>query len=142
MGRPKGRYSMELQQLLYRAMAAAAAAAAAAGIGGGAAAQVAAAQQWFLLHSLMCMLIVTERQACVVLAITQSLTPGFRWHRQGMLALQEAAEAFVIGILEDANLCAIHAKRITVQPRDLECAKIIRGRNGDYLLGGCDGVIV
>ena len=42
-------------------------------------------------------------------------------------ALQEAGEAFLIGLLEQANLCAIHAKRITVMPKDIQLARHIRG---------------
>lgn len=44
-----------------------------------------------------------------------------------MLALQEAAEAYLIGVFEDANLCAIHAKRVTVMPKDIQLARRIRG---------------
>ena len=42
-------------------------------------------------------------------------------------ALQEAGEAFLVGLLEQANLCAIHAKRITVIPKDIQLARCIRG---------------
>lgn len=44
-----------------------------------------------------------------------------------MLALQEAAEAHLVGLFEDANLCAIHAKRVTVMPKDIQLARRIRG---------------
>lgn len=37
----------------------------------------------------------------------------FRWQAEAMLALQEAAEAHLVGVFEDANLCSIHAKRVT-----------------------------
>ena len=55
--------------------------------------------------------------------------PGFefRWQMQGMLALQEAAEAYLVGLFEDANLCAIHAKRVTIMRRDIQLARRIRG---------------
>ena len=44
------------------------------------------------------------------------LPPGrrFRWQANAILALQEAAEAYLVGIFEDGNLCAIHAKRVTL----------------------------
>jgi histone H3 len=45
-----------------------------------------------------------------------------------VLALQEAAEAYLIGLYEDANLCAIHAKRVTVMPKDIQLARRIRGK--------------
>lgn len=51
----------------------------------------------------------------------------FRFQSAALLALQEAAEAFLIGIMEDANLCAIHAKRVTVMKKDMDLARRIRG---------------
>lgn len=51
----------------------------------------------------------------------------FRWQAEAMMALQESAEAHLIGIFEDANLCTIHAKRVTVMPRDIQLARRIRG---------------
>ncbi len=44
-----------------------------------------------------------------------------------LLALQEAAEAYVVGLFEDTNLCAIHAKRLTIMPKDMQLALRIRG---------------
>ena len=43
-----------------------------------------------------------------------------------LIALQEATEAFMVGTFEDANQCAIHAKRVTVMPKDLALATRIR----------------
>ena len=42
-------------------------------------------------------------------------------------ALQEATESHLVGVFEDTNLCAIHAKRVTIMPRDMQLAKRIRG---------------
>ena len=42
-------------------------------------------------------------------------------------ALQEAAEAYLVGLFEDTNLCAIHAKRVTIMPKDIQLAQRIRG---------------
>ena len=55
--------------------------------------------------------------------------PGvvFRWQSTAILALQQAAEAYLTGMFEDANLCAIHAKRVTIMPKDLLLARRIRG---------------
>jgi len=50
-----------------------------------------------------------------------------RFQSTAVLALQEACEAFLIGLFEDTNLCAIHAKRVTIMPRDLQLAQRIRG---------------
>lgn len=50
-----------------------------------------------------------------------------RFQTSAIAALHEAAEAYVVGLFEDAGLCSIHAKRITVQPKDLFLALRIRG---------------
>ncbi|XP_023268395.1 histone H3.3-like [Seriola lalandi dorsalis] len=52
---------------------------------------------------------------------------ALRWQVYALLALQEAAEAFLVMLFSDANLCAIHAKRVTVFPRDIQLARRIRG---------------
>jgi len=55
--------------------------------------------------------------------------PGetFRWQGTAMLALQEAAEAYLVRLFEDANLCAIHAKRVTIFRKDMQLARRING---------------
>ena len=45
---------------------------------------------------------------------------NYRWTAGALQALQEAAEHFVINLLENANMCAIHAKRVTVSKKDIE----------------------
>ncbi|KAG2433552.1 hypothetical protein HYH02_012669 [Chlamydomonas schloesseri] len=50
----------------------------------------------------------------------------FRWRADALEALQEAAEAHLIAMLEDSNLCAIHAKRVTIMPKDMQLAKRLR----------------
>ncbi|KAK4106575.1 histone H3-like protein [Parathielavia hyrcaniae] len=50
-----------------------------------------------------------------------------RWQSQAILALQEAAEAFLVHLFEDTNLCAIHAKRVTIMQKDIQLARRIRG---------------
>ncbi|KAM9338202.1 histone H3-like centromeric protein A isoform 1-T2 [Symphorus nematophorus] len=52
---------------------------------------------------------------------------SLRWQVYALLALQEAAEAFLVMLFSDANLCAIHAKRVTLFPRDIQLARRIRG---------------
>lgn len=51
----------------------------------------------------------------------------YRWQAEAILALQEAAEAHLVGLFEDAYLCAIHAKRVTLMVRDMQLARRIRG---------------
>lgn len=50
-----------------------------------------------------------------------------RFQSQSLLALQEATEAYLVGLFEDTNLCAIHAKRVTIMPKDMHLAARIRG---------------
>ena len=52
-----------------------------------------------------------------------------RFQSQAILALQEAAEAYLVGLFEDTNLCAIHAKRVTIMPKDMQLARRIRGEH-------------
>ena len=53
-----------------------------------------------------------------------------RWQSQAIMALQEAAEAFLVHLFEDTNLCAIHAKRVTIMQKDMQLARRIRGAWG------------
>lgn len=56
-----------------------------------------------------------------------------RFQANALVALQEAAEAYVVGVLEDAGICAIHAKRVTVMKADMQLARRLRGdHNHDY----------
>lgn len=50
-----------------------------------------------------------------------------RWQSQAIQALQEASEAFLVHLFEDTNLCAIHAKRVTIMQKDIQLARRIRG---------------
>ncbi|CAI2383135.1 unnamed protein product [Moneuplotes crassus] len=52
---------------------------------------------------------------------------GLRFEPKAMLALQEASEAYMVNLFEDANLCATHGQRETVAPKDLELARRLRG---------------
>jgi histone H3-like centromeric protein A len=55
---------------------------------------------------------------------------SMRWQSQAIQALQEAAEAFLVHLFEDTNLCAIHAKRVTIMQKDIQLARRIRGAWG------------
>ena len=50
-----------------------------------------------------------------------------RYQTDAIWVLQEAAEAYLIDLFEDTNLCAIHAKRVTILPKDMQLAQKIRG---------------
>lgn len=63
----------------------------------------------------------------LVREITQQFQMEVRWQASALAAIQEAAEAYLVGIFEDTNLCALHAKRVTILPKDLQLARRIRG---------------
>ena len=63
----------------------------------------------------------------LVREIAQDFKSDLRFQHTAILALQEAAEAYLVGLFEDTNLCAIHAKRITVMPKDIQLARKLRG---------------
>merc|ERR1712241_269074 len=54
-------------------------------------------------------------------------SPELRFQSSALLALQEAVEAYLVGLFEDTNLCAIHARRVTIMVRDVKLARRIRG---------------
>jgi len=56
-------------------------------------------------------------------------SPGQRAVKRYVCAcvVQEASEAYLVGLFEDTNLCAIHAKRVTIMPKDIQLARRIRG---------------
>ena len=58
----------------------------------------------------------------LVREIAQVHNPYVHFQSGAILALQESAEAYLVGLLEDSNLCAIHAKRVTIMPRDMQLA--------------------
>ena len=57
----------------------------------------------------------------------QGVGSDLRFQSTALLALQEASEAYLVGLFEDTNLCAIHAKHVTMMPKDMQLAKCIRG---------------
>ena len=46
-----------------------------------------------------------------------------RFQGSALMALQESAEAYLVGLFEDTNLCAIHAKRVTIMQKDMQLAR-------------------
>ena len=63
----------------------------------------------------------------LVREIAQDMKRDVRFQSTAVLALQEASEAYLVGLFEDTNLCAIHAKRVTIMPKDIQLARRIRG---------------
>ena len=52
-----------------------------------------------------------------------------RFQASAILAQQEAAESYLVGVFEDSNLCAIHGKRVTIMPKDIQLTRRIRGES-------------
>ena len=69
-----------------------------------------------------------QRLVCV---IANDFKTNLRFQSSAEMALQEASEAYLVGLFEDTNLCAmhpcIHAKRVTIMPKDIQLARRVRG---------------
>ena len=63
----------------------------------------------------------------LVREIAQEFNNSPRFSASAVLALQEASEAYLVGLFQDAQLCAIHGKRVTVMSKDIQLARRIRG---------------
>ena len=63
----------------------------------------------------------------LVREIAQDFKIYLRFQSGAILALQEASEAYLVGLFEDSNLCAIHAKRVTIMTKDIQLAWCIWG---------------
>merc|ERR1712157_577742 len=48
---------------------------------------------------------------------SEDIKTDLRFQSSAVMALQEASEAYLVGLFEDTNLCAIHAKRVTIMPK-------------------------
>ena len=59
--------------------------------------------------------------------VAQDFKSDLRFQSCAIQALQEASEAYLVSLFEDTNLCAIHAKRVTIMPHDIALARRIRG---------------
>jgi histone H3 len=63
----------------------------------------------------------------LVREVAQDFKTDTRWQAKAVFAQQEAAEDYLTHLFEDTNLCAIHTKRVTIMPRDIQLARRIRG---------------
>ena len=66
----------------------------------------------------------------LVREIAQDFKTDLRFEANALIALQEAAEAYLVSLFEDTNLCGIHAKRVTIMPKDIQLARRICGERG------------
>lgn len=69
------------------------------------------------------------REICQYI-LPSEVASELRWQSQAIMALQEASEAFLVHLFEDTNLCAIHAKRVTIMQKDMQLARRLRGAWG------------
>ena len=65
----------------------------------------------------------------LVRQIAHEINEDLRFQSAAVCALQQAAEAYLVGLFEDTNLCCLHAKRVTIFPRDMQLARRVRGGN-------------
>jgi histone H3 len=63
----------------------------------------------------------------MVREVAQGFKNDLRFKSAAILATQEASEAYLVGLFEDTNLCAIHAKHVTIMPKDIQLSRRIRG---------------
>ena len=68
-----------------------------------------------------------KRADRLVREVAQDFKRDIRFQSHAVLALQQASEAYVVGLFQDTNLCALHAKRVTIMPKDIQLARRIRG---------------
>lgn len=74
--------------------------------------------------------LLTSKQVREIALTLRPAGEDYRWQSQAIQALQEASEAFLVHLFEDTNLCAIHAKRVTIMQKDIQLARRIRGAWG------------
>ena len=63
----------------------------------------------------------------LVRELAQGIKGDLRFQSSAISALQESTETYLVGLFEDTNMCAIHAKRVTIFPKDMQLARRIRG---------------
>jgi histone H3 len=66
----------------------------------------------------------------LVREVASELMPDLRFQSSALDALHQASEAYLVGLFEDTNLCAAHAKRVTIYRKDIQLARRIRGEKG------------
>ena len=66
----------------------------------------------------------------LVREIAHEISPNLCFQSAALMALQEASEAYIVQLFEDTNLCALHAHRVTILPKDMLLARRIRGVRG------------
>ncbi|XP_055479233.1 histone H3.3A-like [Psammomys obesus] len=75
-------------------------------------------------------LLVWELPFQRLVRLAQAFKTDLRFQRAAIGALQEAGEAYLVGLFEDNNLCAIHAERVTILPKDIQLARQTQSGGG------------
>ena len=65
--------------------------------------------------------------ARLIWEIAQDFKTDLQFQASAIGALHEAMEAYLVGLFEDTNLCTIHARRVTIIPKDMQLARRIWG---------------
>jgi histone H3 len=65
----------------------------------------------------------------LVKGIAHEIRSDTRFQSSAVMALQESSEAYLVGLMEDTNLCALHGKRVTIMRKDVILARRIRGES-------------
>ena len=72
-------------------------------------------------------LLISQRLVREIATTGENKDKDLRFQSTAMLALQEASEAYMVGMFEDTNLAALHAKRVTIMPRDMLLSRRLHG---------------
>ena len=91
-----------------------------------------ALQQIRHFQKTVCNLIQKKPFARIVREVAMEIKTDIRFQSTAVYCLQEAAEAYMVGLFEDTNLCAIHANRVTIFPKDMQLARRIRGEENKW----------
>ena len=67
----------------------------------------------------------------LVREIACDIKSDLQMQSMALLALQEALEAYLVGLFNDTNKCTLHAKRVTIMPKDMKLARHIQGEKED-----------
>lgn len=65
----------------------------------------------------------------LVREVASNFKSDLRFQSSAVMAIQEAAESYLVGLFQDSQLCAIHAKRVTLQAKDIQLARRLRGES-------------
>ena len=72
--------------------------------------------------------VLQSRMSVLLFLFLEMNVFAVRWQSLAVEAMRTAAEDYLVRLFEDANLCCIHAKRVTLMPKDIHLALRIRGR--------------